>query len=81
MADATAEHHDCAAETTCQDPECRKKMLVSCPILRMGKVDPNTTFVQAGRAGGVEVIPRAQCIGCGICTKKCKHGLTQVYKW
>lgn len=52
MADAPAEHHDHAAETTGQDSECRKLMPESCPIQRMGKV-ANTT---SGRDGGVDLV-------------------------
>lgn len=39
-----------------------------CPILRMGKVQPGTAFVQ--EEGRVWVIPQGQCMGCGICTRK-----------
>ena len=45
--------------------ECHKA-LRNCPIMRMGKIKPGTTFKNGF------VIPQQECIGCGICVKKAK---------
>ncbi len=46
----------------------QKTALRHCPVMRMGRIQPGTAYVQ--EEGRVWVIPREQCIGCGICVAK-----------
>ena len=64
-----------AAICECTDPDCKKNALSHCPIVRMGKVNSNTAFVNN------MVIPQNQCIGCGICAVKCRHGKIKLIDW
>ena len=49
-----------------------------CPVVRMGQVQPGMVFMQEEEK--VWVIPRGQCIGCGVCTRKIS-GKLEMLEW
>ena len=69
------------AVTTCMDKQCQHGMLRSCPVVRMGMVCGTAYTNTNTSADTYYVVPPDICIGCGICVRKCTHGLTYMVDW
>lgn len=68
---------------SCDDLDCKFKILANCPIVRMRITDKNEHIKIniTNNYNDKAVIKPKLCIGCGICVAKCKHNKVIMIDW